>query len=62
MENILHALFFIAATGTLRTQDRIEELSGYYERMKSRHEHHIAWLREQIGAYRADLTEIRKGK
>ena len=52
----------LAPTGTLRTLDRIEELSGYYERMKSRHEHHIAWLREQIGAYRADLTELRKGK
>ncbi len=52
----------IAPTGTLRTLDRIEELAGYYERMKSRYEHHISWLKEQIGAYRADVTELRKEK
>jgi cell division protein FtsB len=52
----------IAPTGTLRTLDRIEELAGNYERMKSRYEHHISWLKEQIGAYRADVTGLRKGK
>ena len=52
----------LAPTGTLRTLDRIEELAGYYERMKSRYEHHISWLKEQAGAYRADLIELRKEK
>ncbi len=52
----------IAPTGTLRTLDRNEELAGYYDRMKSRYEHHISWLKEQIGAYRADVIELRKEK
>jgi hypothetical protein len=52
----------IAPTGTLRTLGRIEELEGYYERMKSRYEHHISWLKEQIGAYRADVIGLRKEK
>lgn len=52
----------LVRTGTLRTLDRIEELSEYYERMRARYEHHITWLTEQIGGYRADLIELRKEK
>ncbi|HAK58889.1 MAG TPA: hypothetical protein DCO77_00690 [Nitrospiraceae bacterium] len=48
----------IKTIGTLRTLDRMDELSAHYEQMKSRYEHHAAWLKVQIGAYRAELTEI----
>lgn len=50
----------ITRTGTLKTLDRLEELSRYYEQMKSRYDRHIDWLRGQIGSYQADLIEIGK--
>jgi len=40
--------------------DRLEELSRYYEKMKSRYDHHIDWLKEEIGSYQVDLIEIGK--
>jgi len=48
----------VTSVGTLRTLDRMDELSAHYEQMRSRYEHHAAWLKVQIGAYRAELTEI----
>ncbi len=50
----------ITRTGTLKTLDRLEELSRYYEQMKSRCDRHIGWLKGQIGNYQADLVEISK--
>jgi hypothetical protein len=52
----------IVPSGTLRTLDRMEEMSENYDRMKSRYEHHVTWLAEQAGAYRADLIELGKEK
>ena len=52
----------IIPSGSLRTLDRAEELTENYDQMKSRYEHHITWLSEQTGAYRADLVELRKDK
>ncbi len=48
----------ITRTGTLKTLDRLEELSRYYEQMKSRCDRQIDWLKGQIGSYQADLVEI----
>lgn len=48
----------IIRTGTLRTIDRLEDLSDYYGQMKSRYDHQSNWLRTQIGSYRADVTEL----
>jgi hypothetical protein len=48
----------ITRTGSLKTLDRLEELSRYYDHMKSRYESQSEWLRGQIGSYRADLIEI----
>lgn len=42
----------------MKTLDRIEELSRHYEKMRTRYERHIEWLRGQIGSYRADLVEL----
>lgn len=50
----------IAKTGTLRMLDRLEELSRYYEDMKSRYDRHREWLGAQIGSYQADLVELGK--
>jgi hypothetical protein len=50
----------ITKTGTLKTLDRLEELSRYYENMKNRYERHIEWLGDRIGNYQADLIELRK--
>jgi hypothetical protein len=50
----------ISKTGTLKTLERLEELSGYYERMKYRYERHVEWLGFQIGSYEADLVELTK--
>jgi prefoldin subunit 5 len=50
----------IVRTGTLATLERLEELSEYYGTMKKRYEHHIGWLGEQIGSYRADLVLLGK--
>jgi hypothetical protein len=52
----------IIPSGTMRSLDRMEEMSENYDQMKSRYEHHIVWLSEQSGAYRADLIELRKDK
>ncbi len=52
----------IAPSGSLRTLDRLEELSDNYDLMKSRYEHHMTWLAEQTGAYRADIIQIQKQK
>jgi hypothetical protein len=52
----------IVPAGTLRTLDGMEELSENYDQMKSRYEHHVTWLAEQAGAYRADLIELGKEK
>lgn len=49
-------------SGSLRTLDRIEELSENYEQMKSRFEHHKAWLAEQVGAYHADIVVLRNAR
>jgi len=46
----------ITQPGTLQTLSRQEELSDYSIRMKRRYEYHIAWLSQQISAYRAELT------
>ncbi len=50
----------ITRTGSLRTLDRLEELSLYYEQMKSRYDRYIEWLKAQIGSYQGDLIEIGK--
>ena len=50
----------VMRTGSLRTLDLIEELSRYYDHMKSRYDRHSEWLRSQIGSYQADLIEIGK--
>ncbi len=50
----------IAKTGTLRMLDRLDELSRYYEDMKSRYDRHREWLGAQIGSYQADLVELGK--
>lgn len=52
----------VVPSGSLRTLDRMEELSENYDRMKNRYERHIAWLAEQTGAYRADITQLRKDR
>lgn len=50
----------IAKTGTLRMLDRLEELSRYYDNMKSRYDRHREWLGVQIGSYQADMVELGK--
>ncbi len=50
----------IAPSGSLKTLDRLDELMENYDRMKNRYESHMAWLSEQIGAYRADIVVVRK--
>jgi hypothetical protein len=50
----------ITRTGSLRTLDRLEELSRYYEAMKSRFDRQVEWLSGQLGSYQVDLDEIRK--
>jgi hypothetical protein len=52
----------IVPAGTMRSLDRMEEMSENYDQMKSRYEHHIVWIAEQSGAYRADIIELRKEK
>jgi hypothetical protein len=61
-DDISRARSRIVPAGTLRSLDRREELSESYDQMKSRYEHHIIWLGEQAGAYRADLIELRKAE
>jgi hypothetical protein len=50
----------IVRTGTLATLERLEELSEYYGALKTRCDHHIDWLGEQISGYRADLVLLGK--
>jgi len=52
----------IVPTGSMKAVDRMEELSENYDRMKNRYDHHLSWLAEQAGAYRADIIELRKDK
>jgi hypothetical protein len=61
-DDLTRARTSLVASGTLRTLDRVEELSETYTQMKKRYEQHMAWLSEQVGAYRADLTQFRKDK
>ena len=61
-DDISRARSRLIPAGTLRSLDRREELSESYDQMKSRYEHHVIWLGEQIGAYRADLIELRKAE
>lgn len=46
--------------GSLKTFERLQELSHYYEMMKSRYERQIEWLNGQIGSYKADFDEMGK--
>jgi hypothetical protein len=45
-------------TGSLKTYERLQELSGYYEMMKSRYERQIEWLNGRIESYQADFVEM----
>ncbi len=60
VEDISRARARVVPAGSLKTIDRMEELSEIYDQMKSRYENHITWLSEQSGAYRADIIQIRK--
>jgi hypothetical protein len=60
IEDIDHKRSSIVRTGTLTKLERLEELSEDYATMKVRYEHHIAWLKEQISCYRADLVLLGK--
>jgi len=62
VEDISRARARVVPAGSLKTIDRLEELTENYDRMKSRYEHHMTWLSEQAGAYRADIVQIRKEK
>jgi hypothetical protein len=62
VDEISHARSRGVPSGTLRTLDRVEEMAENYDQMKSRYEHHMTWLAEQAGAYRADLIELGKEK
>jgi hypothetical protein len=61
-DDISRARSRIVPAGTLRSLDLREELSENYDQMKSRYEHHVLWLGQQAGAYRADLIELRKAE
>ncbi|MDA8101158.1 MAG: hypothetical protein M0042_16185 [Nitrospiraceae bacterium] len=62
IEDIARSRSRIVPSGSLASLDRTAELSDLYDRMNFRFEHHVTWLSEQIGAYRADLVEIRNNK
>jgi hypothetical protein len=47
-------------TGSLKTFERLQELSHYHEMMKSRYERQIEWLNGQIESYKADFEEMGK--
>lgn len=51
----------ITPAGTMKMLDLFEALSRQYRKMKDRNEHHIEWLKAQIGGYRADLVELARG-
>jgi hypothetical protein len=48
----------VVRTGSLKTLDRLEELSRYYEKMKNRYGRQVEWLKGQIGSCQADLVEL----
>lgn len=50
----------IARTGSLKTLDRLRDLTDYQEKMKFRFERHIDWLQGQIGSFQADLVELER--
>jgi hypothetical protein len=50
----------ITRTGTLKTLDRLKDLTDYYENMKSRYERQAEWLKGQIGGFQADLVELER--
>jgi hypothetical protein len=45
-------------TGSFKTYERLQELSVYYEMMKSRYERQIEWLNGRIESYQADFVEM----
>jgi hypothetical protein len=52
----------VVRSGSLRTVDRLEDLAILHDKTRTRYEHHISWLREQVGAFRAELTLLSKEK
>jgi hypothetical protein len=52
----------VVPSGSLKSLDRVEELSENYDQMKNRYDRHISWLAEQAGAYRADIIVLRKDR
>ncbi len=47
-------------TVSIKTYERLQERSRYYEMLKSRYERQIEWLNSQIGSYKADFDEMGK--
>ncbi len=62
VDEIKGKLHGMTRTGSLKTLDRLEELSRHYEKIKTRYERHIEWLKGQIGGYRADLIALDKNR
>lgn len=62
MESMERKRAAIPRQGPLKTLDRVDGLTAWHDQMKSRYEHHIVWLSEQIGAYRADRMEVEMGQ
>jgi hypothetical protein len=60
VDEIKGKLHGMTRTGSFKTLDRFEELSRHYEKMKTRYERHIEWLKGQIGSYQADLVILDK--
>ncbi len=52
----------IVPSGSMKTLDRLDELSDMYDWMKNRYDRHRTWLAEQTGAYRADISQLRKNR
>jgi hypothetical protein len=52
----------ITRTGTLKTLDRLKDLTDYHEMMKSRYERQSEWLKGRIGGFQADIVEIEREK
>lgn len=61
-DDVARARSRVVPSGSIRTMDRMEELTENYDQMRNRFERHIAWLGEQAGAYRADIIELRKDR
>ena len=62
IEEISRSRSRVVPTGSMRTLDRVEELTENYDQMKNRYERHMTWLSEQVGAYRADIIELGKDR